>query len=114
MKHSFLPINELTKEPYSKILGYPKATKRQLESRVSELRKLGIKEVSFQGKTKIGTLNILGKGYVGVVVLARKNKNKKVALKIRRTDSQRNGMKEEAKDISSSRHCSNSGKFSRI
>jgi len=97
MKHSFLPINELTQEPYSKILGYPKATKRQLESRVSELRKLGIKEVSFQGKTKIGTLNILGKGYVGVVVLARKNKNKKVALKIRRTDSQRNGMKEEAK-----------------
>ena len=40
-------------------------------------------------------LAILGKGYVGVVVLAKKN-NKKVALKIRRTDSPRKEMKDEA------------------
>ncbi|MFB5597443.1 MAG: serine/threonine protein kinase [Nitrosopumilaceae archaeon] len=96
MKQSFLPIKKTVDEPYSKILGYPKATKRQLDSRVSELKKLGITHISFQGKTKIGTLDVLGKGYVGVVVLAKK-RNRVVALKIRRFDSQREGMENEAK-----------------
>jgi len=96
MEQSFLPIKKTVKEPYSKILGYPKASKRQLDSRVSELKKLGISHISFQGKTRIGTLDVLGKGYVGVVVLAKK-RNKIVALKIRRLDSQRDGMKNEAK-----------------
>jgi len=96
MEQSFLQIKKLVDEPYSKILGYPRATKRQINSRISELNKLGISHISFQGKTRIGTLNVLGKGYVGVVVLAKK-RNKTVALKIRRLDSQREGMKNEAK-----------------
>ncbi len=96
MKQSFLPIKKTVNEPFSKILGYPKATKRQLDSRIVELKKLGISQISFQGKTRLGTLNVLGKGYVGVVVLAKK-RNRLVALKIRRLDSQRDGMKSEAK-----------------
>jgi len=96
MKQSFLPIKKTVNEPFSKILGYPKATKRQLDSRIVELKKLGISQISFQGKTRLGTLNVLGKGYVGVVVLAKK-RNRLVALKIRRLDSQRDGMKNEAK-----------------
>jgi len=96
MKQSFLPIKKTVNEPFSKILGYPKATKRQLDSRIVELKKLGISKISFQGKTRLGTLNVLGKGYVGVVVLAKK-RSKLVALKIRRLDSQREGMKNEAK-----------------
>ena len=50
---------------------------------------------SLTGPTTLGKLAILGKGYVGVVVLAKKN-NKQVALKIRRTDSQRKNMKNES------------------
>jgi len=96
MKQSFLPIKKTVNEPFSKILGYPKATKRQLDSRIVELKKLGVSQISFQGKTRLGTLNVLGKGYVGVVVLAKK-RNRLVALKIRRLDSQRDGMKNEAK-----------------
>ena len=96
MKQSFLPIKKTVNEPFSKILGYPKATKRQLDSRIVELKKLGISQISFHGKTRLGTLNVLGKGYVGVVVLAKK-RNRLVALKIRRLDSQRDGMKNEAK-----------------
>ena len=96
MEQSFLPIKKTVNEPYSKILGYPRATKQQLDYRVVELKKLGISQISFQGKTRIGTLKILGKGYVGVVVLAKKRGNL-VALKIRRLDSQRDGMKDEAK-----------------
>ena len=96
MPQSFIPINKLTPEPYSIILGYPKSTKTQQRSRIKELKKLGIKSVSFQGELELGPINILGKGYVGIVVLA-KTKNKKVAIKIRRVDSPRKEMKSEAR-----------------
>lgn len=96
MTQSFIPIKKFTEEPYSKIIGYPKASSRQLQSRISELEKLKIKSVSFIGQTTIGSLQILGKGYVGVVVLAKKG-NSVIALKIRRLDSQRSEMQSEAK-----------------
>lgn len=110
MKSSFLPISIFQKEPYSSILGYPKASKRQITSRISELKKLGITKVSFQGQTQIGNLRILGKGYVGVVVLAKK-KNSLVALKIRRIDSQRDGMKNEARLLKSANKAKVGPKF---
>ena len=95
--NSFLvPLGKLAKEPYSLILGYPKATKGEITSRTSELRKLGIKNVSFQGPTILNNIPVLGKGYVGVVVLSKKGK-KNIALKIRRIDSSRSEMKSEAK-----------------
>ena len=96
MEHSFISIKKFIKDPYSKILGYPKASSRQLQSRISELEKLKIKSISFVGQTTIGSLQILGKGYVGVVVLAKKGNNV-IALKIRRIDSQRSEMRSEAK-----------------
>ena len=96
MIQSFISIKKFIKEPYSKILGYPKASSRQLQSRISELEKLRIKSISFSGQTTIGNLQILGKGYVGVVVLAKKRKNV-IALKIRRLDSQRSEMQSEGK-----------------
>jgi len=95
MAHSFISIKKFADEPYSNILGYPKATSRQIKSRINELEKLKIKSISFTGSTTLGNLAVLGKGYVGVVVLAKKG-SKQVALKIRRTDSQRNQMKNEA------------------
>ncbi len=95
MVHSFISIKKFAEEPYSKILGYPRATNRQIKSRIKELEKLKIKSISLTGPTSLGKLAILGKGYVGVVVLAKKN-NKQIALKIRRTDSQRNNMKNES------------------
>ena len=96
MQQSFIPIEKLSQEPYSIILGYPKSTKTQQKSRIKELKKLGIKSVSFQGELRLGQINVLGKGYVGIVVLA-KTKNKKVAIKIRRVDSPRKEMKNEAR-----------------
>jgi putative serine/threonine protein kinase len=90
----FFPIEILIKEPYSSILGYPKATKRQLQSRLTELKRLGIKSISFQGPVLIGKISVLGKGYTGVVILA-KDGAKKVALKIRRMDSPRQSMSKE-------------------
>ena len=95
MKRSFLPINELLAEPYCMILGFPKFTKRQLHLRVEELKSLGITKVAFWGPIKIGSLDVLGKGYVGIVILGRM-KNRTVAIKIRRTDSSRAELKTEA------------------
>lgn len=91
----FFPVDSLAKEPYSVILGFPKATKAQLKSRMEELKKLGIQSVSFEGPMAIGKQNVLGKGYTGIVILA-KIGSKKVALKIRRTDSPRASMENEA------------------
>ena len=95
MAHSFISIKKFSEEPYSKILGYPSATNRQIKARIKELEKLKIKSICLTGPTLIGSLEILGKGYVGVVVLVKRG-NKEVALKIRRTDSQRENMKNES------------------
>ncbi|HSA97500.1 MAG TPA: serine/threonine protein kinase [Candidatus Nitrosotenuis sp.] len=94
MKQSFVPVDKLVQEPYSGILGYPRATKKQLALRVAELQKLGVSGVSFDGSMAIGTVNVLGKGYAGIVVLAKKG-TRLVALKIRRTDSPRKTMEQE-------------------
>ena len=96
MVQSFIPVSSLNEEPYRQVLGFPKATKRQIDSRINELKKIGIGKISFKGNTKLGTLDVLGKGYVGVVVLAKFN-SRTVALKIRRTDSPRSSMINEAK-----------------
>ncbi len=95
-RQAFLPIRELTEQPYSGILGFPKANKKQLQSRIKELQKLKINSVCFEGASLIGKLHVLGKGYVGIVILAKQNQ-KKIAVKIRRTDSQRDGMVNEAR-----------------
>jgi len=95
MERSFISIKKFSEKPYSNILGYPKATERQIKSRIDELEKLKIKSICLFGPTTLGNLAILGKGYVGLVVIAKKG-NKEVALKIRRTDSQRKNMKNES------------------
>ena len=95
MKQSFVKISKITEPPYSDIWVYPKGSKSQIESRMKELKSLGVESISFQGELQVGTINILGKGYVGVVVLGKIGR-KKVAVKIRRSDSPRKNLKKEA------------------
>jgi len=95
MKQSFVQISKITEPPYSGIWVYPKGTKAQIKSRIKELEDLGVESISFQGKLEIGTISILGKGYVGIVVLGKIGR-KKVAIKIRRNDSPRKNLKKEA------------------
>ena len=96
MTKSFIPISKLSLHPYSRILGFPKPTKREITNRIQEMKKLGIKSVLFDGPTELEGLKILGKGYVGVVVLA-KIKNNVFAVKIRRIDAPRKRMQDEAR-----------------
>ena len=96
MQPSFLSINRLSEKPYNRVIGYPNATKKQVKLRISQMKKLEINSISFQGDLRLDSISVLGKGYVGIVVLA-KRRRKIVAVKIRRTDSQRKEMKNEAK-----------------
>lgn len=78
------------------LIGYPTATSRQKAARIRELGRLGIGSVSFSGPTTIGKTSILGKGYVGIVILARETASRRLfAVKIRRTDSPRPHMRHE-------------------
>jgi len=95
MKQSFVKLGKITETPYSDIWVYPKGTKSQIKSRIRELGALGVESISFQGELQIGALSILGKGYVGIVVLGKIGR-KKVAVKIRRSDSPRKNLKREA------------------
>ena len=95
MKQSFVKLDKITEAPYSNIWVYPKGTKSQIKSRIKELETLGVESISFQGELQIGTISILGKGYVGIVVLGKIGR-KKVAVKIRRNDSPRKNLKKEA------------------
>ena len=96
MTDHFQPISIFKKDNYKKILAFPKVKESEIEKRMVELRKLGVTHISFTGPLQIDKCNILGKGYVGMVVLAKKS-GKIVALKIRRTDSPRKNMSDEAK-----------------
>ena len=95
MKQSFVKISKITESPYSDIWVYPRGTRAQIKSRIKELKALGVESISFQGELQVGTISILGKGYVGVVVLGKIGR-KKVAVKIRRSDSPRKNLKKEA------------------
>ena len=96
MIQRFQPISVFTKDPYKKILAFPKPKDSEIKKRLTELKKLEISHISFTGPLQIEKCCILGKGYVGMVILA-KQKNSIVALKIRRIDSPRKNMSNESK-----------------
>src|SRR3990170_1007441 len=85
----------LKEEPYASILGYPKPVVEELDRRVKELEKLGVEAVEFNGKNSAFNIPVLGKGYVGVVVIARRY-GQRLALKIRRVDADRPDLLHEA------------------
>jgi putative serine/threonine protein kinase len=88
-------VDELEKEGYSRIICYPKVDTEELGRRLDEMRHLGVEALCFKGEKMINDTQVLGKGYVGIVVLAKTGLGL-AALKIRRTDSGRIGMKHEA------------------
>ena len=88
-------IENLGKEPYASIMCYPKTSEAELQNRLGELQKLGVKAVEFAGKTSVFNVPVLGKGFVGMVVIARLD-GRTAALKIRRVDADRRGLQHEA------------------
>jgi putative serine/threonine protein kinase len=95
-------IDKLDRMPYLAILTYPRPDLRVAKARIKQLSALGVREVTFEGqRPKIGRLGLVGIGTVGLVVKATVddgNKGKgepRFALKIRRTDANRESMLEE-------------------
>ncbi len=79
-----------------KILCYPNPLSQNCSKRLKEIKSLGIKAIFSYGSIKIGKLSIIGKGHAGLVTLAYHNLYGYVALKIRRMDSKRDSLRQEA------------------
>jgi putative serine/threonine protein kinase len=90
-----ITIEKLSEEPYASIICYPKPSKAELEKRLRELRTLRVETLEFSGEKQAFNTPVLGKGCVGIVTIAYRN-GEKVALKIRRVDADRSGMRQEA------------------
>jgi putative serine/threonine protein kinase len=67
----------------------------ELKERLKELAKLGVRALEFRGEKQVSNVHVLGKGCVGIVVIAHVDK-KKAALKVRRLDADRLMMRHEA------------------
>jgi len=67
-----------------------------MKSRIQELEELGVEALEFSGKATAANIPVLGKGYVGVVVVAHMC-GQRVALKMRRIDADRPDFEHEAK-----------------
>jgi putative serine/threonine protein kinase len=85
----------LVQEPYASILCYPRPSDAELKKRLRELRRLGVTAIEFVGEKHVFNVSILGKGCVGIVVLANMQGDR-IALKIRRIDSDRARMQHES------------------
>jgi putative serine/threonine protein kinase len=90
-----VPTAKLKVEPYPSVLCYPRANEAELESRLEELCEHGVEAVEFSGGASAFNVPVLGKGFVGIVVIAHLG-GERVALKIRRVDADRAGLEHEA------------------
>jgi putative serine/threonine protein kinase len=88
-------LENLDEEPYASIVCYPRTTPLEIYQRIDEMQKHGVISIEFVGKTNASNVPVLGKGYVGVVVVANV-KGQKVALKMRRIDADRLDFSHEA------------------
>ena len=105
-----LPITQLDKAPYASILCYPRVSPLEIENRVEELRQHSVKAVEFSGKAAAFNIPVLGKGYVGIVVIAHVD-GQRVALKMRRVDADRTGLEREAELLAKANNVNVGPKF---
>jgi putative serine/threonine protein kinase len=82
-------------QKYASVLCYPKYDPDETTKRIRQLKRLGVKVIQFTGKKKAFDVPVIGKGQVGVVVVAF-TKTGQAALKIRRLDADRKEMQHEA------------------
>lgn len=90
-----VPIEKLSLGPYAQVVCYPRASPEELDSRIGQLRGLGVLALEFSGKSAAFKLPVLGKGYVGVVAVAHV-KGERLAIKMRRSDADRASLMPEA------------------
>jgi putative serine/threonine protein kinase len=84
-------VSGLFESGHGQVLCYPRCPQEELENRLKELETLGVQAIEFTGDRTIFGVPVLGKGWVGIVVVAHLS-NGKAALKIRRSDSGRESL----------------------
>jgi putative serine/threonine protein kinase len=77
------------------VVCYPRASTAELENRILQLQKLGVQALEFSGKSAAFDFHVLGKGYVGIVAIAHV-KGLRLAIKMRRSDADRESLENEA------------------
>ncbi len=96
-----VPVDQLNQEPFASVMCFPKPSEAELQSRIEELRSHGVTALEFSGAASLFgvAVPVLGKGFVGIVVVAHLNE-KRVAVKIRRADADRADLLHEAHMLS--------------
>lgn len=84
-------LKGISENKHGQILCYPRCEQEELGRRLKELERLGVQTLEFMGEKNVFDVPVLGKGCVGVVVVAYTNSGR-AALKIRRVDADRKGM----------------------
>lgn len=90
-----VPVESLNAEPYTSVVCYPKPSEAEAKNRILELAGLDVEALEFSGQASAFTVHVLGKGYVGVVVVAYVG-GQRYALKMRRIDADRESLAHEA------------------
>jgi putative serine/threonine protein kinase len=100
-KPIIVPVDQLIQEPYASVLCFPKPDEAELQSRLQELHSLGVTALEFSGTASLFGVKVpvLGKGFIGIVVIAHTN-DERIAVKIRRTDADRTDLLHEARMLS--------------
>jgi putative serine/threonine protein kinase len=86
-----IALEELREEKYCNVLCYPRCKQKELERRLEELHRIGVQNLEFIGEKTVFDVPVIGKGCVGVVIVAY-TRYGKAALKIRRVDADRKEM----------------------
>ena len=84
-------LKVLSETKHGQVLCYPRCEQEEVEKRLKELERLGVQALEFTGEKSVFDVPVLGKGCVGIVVVAYTNSGR-AALKIRRVDADRKGM----------------------
>jgi len=86
-----VPLEKLTETKQGQVLCYPRCEQTELEKRIEELKSLKVTGLEFSGNRSVFDVPVLGKGCVGIVVVAQTG-SQRAALKIRRLDADRKEM----------------------
>jgi len=93
-----LPLDKLLGSDARFLISYPVYDEEEACRRLRELQDLGVEALLLGGRHALRGVPVLGKGHVGVVVGALMN-DRRVALKIRRTDADRVSLEGEAERL---------------
>jgi putative serine/threonine protein kinase len=101
LKSQIVAIDQLMLEPYASVLCFPSPNETEVGDRIEELRGHGVVALEFSGRASVYgvPVPVLGKGFVGIVVIAHVGRSI-VAIKIRRMDADRVDLFHEAQMLS--------------